>query len=136
MALKDVIVKNFIARLLIRIFRHFDTIPSAISIDHYRFYIISNILYTLAWGIHAVWLGVFFSLGIYTLMWVQLASIASHAMAIVFNRKGQHGTAMIIGMTEIIAYQIISVYLLGWDAGFQYFIIAISLFPFLKHDTG
>jgi len=135
MALKDVFVKNAFARLLIRIFRHFDTIPPAISIEHYRFYIISNILYTLAWGIHAVWLGVFFTLGIYTLMWVQLASIACHAMAIMLNRKGQHGTAMIIGMAEIIVYQIVSVYLLGWNAGFQYFIIAISLFPFLKHDT-
>ena len=122
-------------RVLVRIYKHFDTIPPAISIDHYRFYIISNILYTLAWGVHAIWLWVFFSLGIYTMMWVQLISIACHAIAIIFNRKGNHGTAMVIGMSEIIAYQILSVYLLGWNSGFQYFIIAISLFPFLKHDT-
>ncbi len=135
MAIKVVVVNNAVARLLMRIFRHFDTIPQAVSIDHYRFYIISNILYTLAWGIHAVWLVAFFCLGIYMLMWIQLASILSHAIAIAINRKGHHGAAMIIGIAEIITYQVVSVYLLGWNSGFQYFIIAISLFPFLKHDT-
>ncbi len=135
MSLKEIFINNAVTRLLLRIYRHFDTIPQAITIEHYRFYIISNILYTLAWGIHTIWFGVFFGLGLYSLMWMQLASIALHAVAIMFNRKGQHGIAMIISMSEIIGYQILSVYLLGWTSGFQYFIVAISLFPFLKHDT-
>ncbi len=135
MPLPEILTNNAITRTLLRIFRHFNIIPEAIRLENYRFYIISNILYTLAWGIHAVWLGVFFFLGQYTMMWIQLVSISCHAVSIALNRNGKHGTAMIIGMTEVIAYQIISVYLLGWNCGFQYFIVAISLFPFLKQNT-
>ena len=135
MTLKDAFVDNALTRLLIRIIRHFDTIPEAIRLENYRFYIISNILYTLAWGVHGVWLAVFFILGSYTMMWIQLVSICCHVVAIVLNRQGKHSAAMFIGMTEVIAYQIVSVYLLGWNCGFQYFIVAISLFPFLKQNT-
>lgn len=59
---KDLFVKNILSQLIIMVYRHFDTIPAAIKIEQYRFYIISNIAYTLAWIIHAIWLFVFLAM--------------------------------------------------------------------------
>jgi class 3 adenylate cyclase len=134
MPLKDRLVNNVIARLIIKVYNHFDTIPEAISIENYRFYIISNIAYTLGWFIHLLWLFVFLSIGQYTMMNFQFLSIGYHVLAIYLNRKGIHQAAMIIGMLEVVGHQVLAVYLLGWGAGFQYIIAAITLFPFLKPD--
>jgi len=132
---KELLVNNPVAQIVIRVYRHFDTIPPAISLENYRFYIISNIAYTVAWMVHLVWLIVFFSIGQYTMASVQVASIGCHVAAIIFNRKGRHQIAMIIGMLEVVAHQLLAVAVLGWGAGFQYIIPAIVMFPFLKKDS-
>ncbi len=85
--------------------------------------------------IHALWFGAFFYLGVYALMWFQVISVGSHVLEIVLNRGGRHEAAMILGMLEVIVHQVLATYLIGWGAGFQYIILAIMLFPFLKHDT-
>ncbi len=118
-------------RTLLRIFRHFDTVPSAITLENYRFYIISNLGYTSGWIIHTAWFFAFLSVGQYTMMQVQLISIILHITAINFNRRGYHQVAMVTGMMEVVLHQVLAVRLLGWDAGFQYFVIAITLYPFL-----
>ena len=126
---------NFFARLAFRIYKHFDSIPPVIKLENYRFYIISNIAYTLGWVIHVAWFFVFYSLGIYTMMFVQIVSTSCHIIAIALNRRGRHEIAMIIGMLEVVVHPIVAVYLLGWGCGFQSIILAITLFPFLKPDT-
>ncbi len=135
MSLAQSIKNNAIVRLLIRIYKHFDTVPPAVKIENYRFYIIANIAYTLAWITHAVWFGIFWYLGVYALMWFQVISVGSHITAIVLNRSGRHKASLIIGMLEVIIHQILAVYLIGWGCGFQYIIVAIMMFPFLKHDS-
>ena len=134
MSLKESLVNNAVVRLIVRILRHFDTVPAGIRQEYYRFYIISNIAYTVAWIIHTDWFFAFLYLGQYTMMWIQLVSVGCHVLAINLNRRGYHLPAMMIGMMEVIGHQFLAVYLLGWDTGFQYIIPAIALFPFLKHD--
>ena len=132
--LKSFFVNNPLGRLIMRIFLHFDTVPATIRAEHYRFYIISNIGYTVGWAIHLDWFFVFLYLGQYRMAAIQVVSIAAHVFAIILNRKGRHQEAMMIGMLEVVGHQLLAVYLLGWGAGFQYIIPAIALFPFLKHD--
>ena len=59
MRLKEMLMNNAFTQLLIRIFKHFDTVPHAIKVEHYSFYIISNIGYTVGWLIHAIWFFIF-----------------------------------------------------------------------------
>lgn len=122
---------NAMMRALLRIYTHYDTVPSAISLENTRFYIISNIGYTLGWMIHTAWFFTFLALGQYTMMLIQLVSIATHVAAINFNRRGYLQTAMCIGMLEVVAHQVVAARLMGWGAGFQYIVMAITLFPFL-----
>ncbi len=128
----SLLTDNVITRTAMRMYRHFDTVPPAIAIEQYRFYIISNIGYTLGWLIHTAWLIIFAYLGQFTMMQIQVASIACHILAIILNRKGYLEAAMVVGMLEVVAHQVIAVGLLGWDAGFQY--AAIAFFPYLKQD--
>ena len=134
MSLKEILLNNAVTRILIGIYRHFDTIPPAIKLEYYRFYIISNIGYTVGWMIHTAWFFTFFCLGQVTMTVIQLVSIGCHVLAINLNRRGRMQSAMMVGMLEVVGHQVLAVYLLGWDAGFQYIIPAIALFPFLKHD--
>ncbi|MCD6012267.1 MAG: hypothetical protein K0Q79_2129 [Flavipsychrobacter sp.] len=117
-----------------RIFKHFDTVPEVITLEHYNFYLISNIAYTCGWATHAIWMGIFFCLGQTTMAWYQFVSIGCHVAAIALNRRGLHQPAMIIGTLEVATHQVLAVYIMGWGAGFQYIIIATSIFPFLQHD--
>lgn len=125
-------MENAVVQKLLRIYRHFDTVPACITLDNYRFYILSNLGYTLGWMIHVIWLVAFFRMGQYPIMWVQFVSITSHVISIVLNRRGKHSVAMVLGMTEVVGHQVLATRLLGWGAGFQYIVMAITLFPFLK----
>jgi len=133
---RSILTNNFVVRAAVAIFRHFDTVPACIVREQYRFYVISNIGFTMAWMIHLVWLVAFAGLGQYTMMQYQVVSIACHVVAIILNRRGFHLSAMAIGVLEVVGHQFIAVRLLGWGAGFQYLVIAITVFPFLMTGGG
>ena len=134
MQLEQSLNKYAIGRALIRIYNHFDTIPPAIKLEDYWFYTISNVAYTLGWMVHVMWMTIFFFIGQYTMMWVQLASIGLYAATIAFNRKGHHFAGLFLGAAEIIGHVAVATRLLGWGAGFQYFLPVIAVFPFLKQQ--
>jgi len=125
--------KKFIIRQFNRLYDHFDTAPPDIKLENYWFYTISNVAYTLAWMVHALWMVVFYLIGQYTMMWIQLAGISFYAVTIIFNRKGHHFAGLFLGGAEVIGHAVIATRLLGWGAGFQYYLPVIAVFPFLKH---
>ncbi len=134
MNIKNSLANNSLSRLFLRIYSRFDAIPGKVAFENYRFYILTNIGYTLGWLLHAIWFFVFLYLHVYVMMLVQVACVACHIIAIIANRQGWHSQALNIGMTEVILHQVFAVYMLGWGAGFQYITIAVTLFPFLKPD--
>jgi class 3 adenylate cyclase len=120
-----------IIELLRRIYNHFDTPPAVIEVANYRFYFVCNIGQTVAWVTHAIWMFVFYALGVHTLAFIQIGSILAYVVGINANRRGLHILAMIISMVEIVTHQIIAVRFLGADGGFQYYIPVVAIFPFL-----
>lgn len=62
---------------------------------------------------------------------INIVSVGIYITSIILNRKGMHFASSIIMVLEIIIHQIIAVYYFGTDCGFQYYILVISLFPFL-----
>jgi len=114
-----------------KIFKHFDTTPDVIELVNYRFYIVSNIGQTIAWGTHLFWMFIFYELHVYPMAYLQLASIFAYIVAINFNRRGYHLVSMSISMVEIVAHQGLAVLFVGWECGFQYFVPVVAIFPFL-----
>lgn len=118
--------------LLKRIYLHFDTLPKAVELENSRFYTVANVAETGAWMAHLAWAFIFYSLGLPTLVYIQLASIACYVAAIICNRHGYHMASMTIALGELVIHQVIVVWLLGTEAGFQYFVPVVGIFPFLK----
>ena len=113
------------------IYRHFDTPPAKILLENYRFYMLANLAQTVAWITHLIWMILFLMLHVYTLAMIQIASVLVYIVAINLNRNAWHLTSMVISIFELLTHQIIASRMLGWNTGFQYFVIAIAIFPFL-----
>jgi|GEM_PF-1836671 len=109
----------------------FSSLPPGITTDNLRYYKLGNLVYTLGMFIHFSWVLLFWYLEIYPMMWINVLSVAVYIFDIVINRSGYHLTASAVMVGEIITHQVIAVYMIGWDAGFQYYIIVIGLLPFL-----
>lgn len=122
---------KFAWNVLLRIYSHFDTLPPKVERENSRFYTVSNLAETIAWITHLCWVPVFFALGVPPLAWIQFGSVLMYVTAILFNRNGYHMTSMTIAMMELVIHQILAVKLIGAEAGFQYYIPATAIFPFL-----
>ncbi|MCX6351135.1 MAG: hypothetical protein NTX03_04645 [Bacteroidetes bacterium] len=122
----------FVKRLpFIRSIPNFHTIPANISPHNIRFYKLSNLVLTLGMGVHASWVSIFIYLELYNIALLNVASVLVYVFAIAINRKGNHFTSSVMMVLEIVFYQLFSVRYFGWNSGFQYYIVVVSLFPFL-----
>lgn len=122
---------RFVFEIIRNMYNHFDTLPKAVELENSRFYSVSNLAETLAWMAHLCWFFVLYYLKVYPLAYFQFFSIACYAAAIIFNRHGRHITSMSIALIEIVIHQTIAVKFIGINAGFQYFIPVVGIFPFL-----
>ncbi|HET6992964.1 MAG TPA: hypothetical protein VFJ43_16650 [Bacteroidia bacterium] len=116
---------------IIRDIPGFNSLPPNITPHNLRFYKLCNLVHTLGMFVHAGWIFMFFYIHVNTLAYINMLSVGIYIFNIVINRRGYHLTSSIIMVTEIILHQIIAVKVFGLDAGFQYYIVVIILFPFL-----
>lgn len=125
-------IERFVKGLpIIRDIPSFSSLPPNLPPENLRFYKLCNLVHTLGWAVHAAWIFLFWYLEIYTMVYINIVSVAIYIFNIVINRKGYHFTSTVIMIAEIIAHQIIAVKFFGLDAGFQYYIVVTTIFPFL-----
>lgn len=116
---------------IIRDIPGFNSLPPGITPHNLRFYKLGNLVQTLGMFVHAFWILLFFYLGVDTLAYINMVSVAIYIFNIVINRRGYHFTSSFIMVAEIIAHQIIAMKYFGVNAGFQYYIIIVIIVPFL-----
>lgn len=80
---------------------------------------------------HASWICLFAFMGIKDLALINIASVVIYIFCIVINRKGYHFSSSVIMVSEILLHQFFAIQMFGWEAGFQTYIMVITLFPFL-----
>jgi class 3 adenylate cyclase len=84
--------------------------------------------------LHFAWIFVFASLGFTLLSRINIVSTLIFLFCIVLLRStGMILLAVTIGMTEVVVHQGIAIYYLGWDYGFQYFLLVIVAFAFMMN---
>ncbi len=101
-----------------------------INIKEKRYFIVGKLAYHFALAIHLVWVPLFFFLKATNLALVNILSVFAFLILIQINRKEKYLLATSIALIEVVLYQVAAVYYLGWDTGFQYFIIAAIMLPF------
>ncbi|MEM9215027.1 MAG: adenylate/guanylate cyclase domain-containing protein [Cyanobacteria bacterium P01_F01_bin.150] len=106
-----------------------------IDIKEYRYFIVGKITHYFAVTIHALWIPIFLLLGIPTLVIFNLVSVALFTSNIILNKSRFFLTAVTLTLIEVIAHQALCVAYVGWDAGFQYYIISVCMLPFLTDEA-
>lgn len=131
MAIFNSIAKFIKSLPIIKDIPNFNSVPKEINEKNLRFYKLSNLVLTLGMAVHLMWVTLFFYLNVWNLFSINILSSLIYIFCIVINRKGYHFTSSVLMVFEIIIHQIFAINELGLNAGFQYYIIVIGLFPFL-----
>jgi len=103
---------------------------AAIDPVNYRTYVSFNIGTLSAMGVHLAILPLFYLLGATELLWVNIPSHLAYLAALWANRRGHHTTTIAIALAELVVHQAFCVHSLGWEAGFQYYIMVIPALVF------
>ena len=102
-----------------------------INVKDNRYYIIGYIGSLFGTSVHALWIFLFYFLEAPILAAFNLLSVLIFTCAFILTRKGIFTTAVTLAVIEVVVHQVLCVIYIGWDAGFQYYIILILVFPFL-----
>lgn len=106
----------------------------AIAPTDFRFSIYLNFLLIFSWIAHALFIPVFAYLEVEVLVFYNIASVILLGAAWLLNRRGWGFVAMLLAAGEFVGHAWLSVRLVGWDFGFQYFVMGWSWVPDLWGD--
>ena len=102
--------------------------PELVQAKDYKFFRITQIAYIFGGTTHFM-LGLLF---VFVICVPQMAlfnfifSVPAFTASYILNRKGRHNLAFSLAFTELITHQIAGVYFVGWDAGFQFYLIYLA----------
>lgn len=105
-------------------------LPEGTSKENYRYYVLTNYIYILAFFAHGVLLASFALVGVSSLAIFNIGSCLLFLTAILVNIRGYFAFSVALGTFEIIAHAIVCVYVLGLASGFQYYIVGLVVLVF------
>jgi adenylate cyclase len=109
-------------------------VPPNVARYDYRMYLSMIIANYIALLLHLSWVVIFYVLDFPTLSLINIGSVAFWLFSIaILRRRGAMLTAVVLGSAEVLLHQAIAVYYLGWDYGFQYYLLVIVAFTFLMN---
>ena len=106
-------------------------IPPGVKPENQNHFVIHSIITYFALIAHTSIIPLFWVLGVKQLAFFNIAGTFIWIFAIVLNRKGFHFASMIISVILVCLHQTLCVVLIGWDAGFQYYLLALPFGLFL-----
>jgi len=104
---------------------YFTRITPWVMEENYRSFVVLNAGTVFGIGIHLAVLPLFILTGAFYIVAFNAISITSYLLALRLNRHGYHLAAITLAVVELIIHQTLCVIYLGWDAGFQYYLLAI-----------
>jgi len=101
--------------------------PPAINENNYPNYVPINIITMFGAINHLGWLFFFWYIEVYPLAIFNILSVALWLFAIFLCRKGHLFSSTAVYALEVILHQVLCVMIIGWGAGFQYFLILVPI---------
>jgi adenylate cyclase len=101
--------------------------------DHRTYYsmLLAN---SMALALHFAWIFIFRRLGLSTLSLINVGSVVIWILNIaILCRWGAVLTSVVVGSAEVVGHQFLAIYYLGWEYGFQYFLLVIVAFAFMMN---
>jgi adenylate cyclase len=81
-------------------------------------------------GIHIAVMALFTGLGVWWMAAANIASIGMYVAGFALNRRGAHMATALLAAAELVLHQVGCVYSIGWEAGFQYYLLTAAAVPF------
>ncbi len=102
-------------------------VPETVRPQNIKLYTITQIAYLFGATGHLS-LGFFFLwLKVYPMVYFNfILSVPIFTSALYLNRRGRHSLAFSLALFELFFHQVGGVYFLGWESGFQYFLIYLA----------
>jgi diguanylate cyclase (GGDEF)-like protein len=100
--------------------------------EDYRFYLIMNFAAITGFVLHVAFIFLFLWLDVYYVAGLNILSCSIYLLIFFLNRKGFHDLAAMIGLMEVILHAILAVSVIGWQSGFQYYVLSILPFIYLN----
>ena len=96
-------------------------------------YTVINTVGILGILVHAVYAPIFFSLDLPVLGYINIGSVITWISGWIINRKGYSFFAIILLTFEVAVHTIATVYYLGWESGFQYYLFGAIPFTMFNN---
>ena len=106
---------------------NFFTVPTdAIRAEDYRSFVVFNVGSVVAFLIHLSVVPLFAILGVTPMVWLNIPSLSAYFVGLQCARRGWFFGTMVISTIELIVHQALVVHFIGWEAGFQYYILSVT----------
>lgn len=113
-----------------RIRRRLATVPAAASPELRRFHLVANVAYPVGLLWHTAFIFIFWAVGATLLAVLNVASVAVWAIAIRLQIQGRIVGSLAAVLLEVLAHAIACVVVIGWAAGFQYYVLTLAATAF------
>jgi len=124
--------KIFMTREPAALKRHLQR-PEQVDNDDYRMYVVISYLTYLGITVHGALVPLFFWHGYTVLALFNLFSTSAWVAARMQNNQGHHTRAIFILIAEVSLHTSLALYYLGWQSGFQYYLMAGVPFMLFNH---
>jgi diguanylate cyclase (GGDEF)-like protein len=103
----------------------------AMRTENFRMYLVTRYIAILGLCVHLVCIPLFWALDVPVLALFNVASSLAWYAGYLANERSRHSLAITLLTTEVIAHTVVAVHAVGWDAGFQNYLMgAISFTMF------
>jgi hypothetical protein len=110
--------------------RQFFQSPDDLSGGFKRYFVFSNYGALVASGLHFAFSIFFFQIGIPALGWYNMGSFLFFLCCLYLNHLRLLWLSLILVSLEVLAHASLSVWYLGWESGFHYYVLAMAMVVF------
>ena len=111
---------------LARLKRRFVEPPPGLDPAYHRYYAAVRYGYPIALAWHALFIVLFALVGATPLAWINVASVAIWVLVIWLHLEGHLRTGVALSILEVTLHAVLAVMLIGWDTGFQYYLLVLA----------
>ncbi|WP_319523523.1 response regulator [Breoghania sp.] len=113
------------------LFRKLFGIPVNLSIRYHRYFIASNFMFVFALVGHSAFIPIFWILGAAHVFFYNILCVILDAFCLFLNHRRRHALAFGLWVTEVAFHASLCTLAYGWDSGFQYYILSLTVFVFI-----
>jgi len=116
-------------------FRRFSELPEGFPVNDYRYFVVYSYVFFAALLFHFFFIFMFLLISVTPLALLNIGSTAIWILIFRFHLKGNRIISISLAIFEIILHATMCVIFIGWDTGFQYYVLSLPLMVFFSPWT-